>query len=117
MPLHSTHTALSQAFVPVCFCCRCCGCSFQALLDDAGFALELADLEADGSSSSSDDAAAAATSGSELASLLKQARGLLQQLSSGLDKWELRMLLSGPYDEAGALLTITAGAGAFENSP
>jgi peptide chain release factor 2 len=74
------------------------------LLDDASFALELSELEADGSD------------GSELASLLKQARASLQQLNSGLDKWELRMLLSGPYDEAGALVTITAGAGAWPAS-
>lgn len=77
---------------------------FQGLLDDAGFAIELAELE-------SDSAGAAASAESELASLLRQARAPLQQLSSGLDKWELRMLLAGPYDEAGALLTITAGAG------
>ena len=77
---------------------------FQGLLDDAAFALELAELESDSSS-------AAEGADSELASLLRQARASLQQLSSGLDKWELRMLLSGPYDEAGALLSITAGAG------
>lgn len=80
-------------------------CSFQALLDDASFALELAELESDSSG------AASAAADSELASLLSQARASLQGLSTGLDKWELRMLLSGPYDEAGALLTITAGAG------
>lgn len=85
--------------------------SFQAHLDDAAFALELADLEADGSSSSSTANSTAAAAASELASLLGQAKSSLQQLSAGLDKWELRMLLSGPYDEAGALLTITAGAG------
>lgn len=66
--------------------------------------MELAELEADSSG-------AAASADSELASLLRQARASLQQLSSSLDKWELRMLLSGPYDEAGALLSITAGAG------
>jgi peptide chain release factor 2 len=78
----------------------------QALLEDALFALELAELEADSSSLGT-----AAAGDSELASLLGQARTSLQQLSTQLDKWELRMLLSGPYDEAGALLTITAGAG------
>lgn len=78
---------------------------FQGLLDDAAFALELAELEAPSTpSSSSNDS-------SELASVLAQARSSLQQLAVQLDKWELRMLLSGPYDTAGALLTITAGAG------
>lgn len=92
---------LSQQVLLVVFCLR----RFQALLDDASFALELAELESDSSS------AASAAADSELASLLSQARASLQGLSTGLDKWELRMLLSGPYDEAGALLTITAGAG------
>lgn len=82
-------------------------CRFQALLDDASFAVELAQLEADSSSSPGTGAAG----DSELSSLLGQARTSLQQLSTQLDKWELRMLLSGPYDEAGALLSITAGAG------
>lgn len=65
--------------------------------------MELAELE--------EPDPAAAGAGSELASLLGQAKASLQQLSTSLDKWELRMLLSGPYDEAGALLSITAGAG------
>lgn len=69
---------------------------FQSLLEDAAFGLELAEVEAEG----------------ELAAVLAQARASLQQLGAGLDRWELRMLLSGQYDEAGALLTITAGAGA-----
>jgi peptide chain release factor 2 len=68
--------------------------------------LELAELEA-----SSSNPGTLAAADSELASLLLQAKASLQQLAAGLDKWELRMLLSGPYDEAGALLTITAGAG------
>jgi hypothetical protein len=75
------------------YCCR-----FTALLEDAAFALELAQLEDSNSSS-------------ELADMLSQARSALQQLAAALDTWELRMLLAGPYDEAGALLTITAGAG------
>lgn len=73
-------------------------CRFKALLEDAAFALELAQLED--------------SSSSELAELLSQARSSLQQLAAALDTWELRVLLAGPYDEAGALLTITAGAGA-----
>lgn len=35
----------------------------------------------------------------------------LQQLDQALSQWELQQLLSGPYDENGAILTITAGAG------
>lgn len=81
-------------------------CRFQTFLEDAAFAMELADLEA-----SSNSPGTSAAADSELASLLLQAKSSLQQLAAGLDKWELRILLSGPYDEAGALLTITAGAG------
>ncbi len=33
------------------------------------------------------------------------------QLDQELSQWELEQLLSGPYDESGAILTITAGAG------
>lgn len=35
----------------------------------------------------------------------------LRQLDLDLSQWELQQLLSGPYDENGAILTITAGAG------
>ncbi len=35
----------------------------------------------------------------------------LSQLEQSLDQWELEQLLAGPYDEKGAILTITAGAG------
>ncbi len=35
----------------------------------------------------------------------------LKQLDLALSQWELQQLLSGPYDENGAILTITAGAG------
>lgn len=76
------------------------------MLEDAAIALELAELETPFGGSSTSEAAA-----EELAGLLTQARSSLQQLSDGLDKWELRMLLSGPYDESGAVLAITAGAG------
>jgi peptide chain release factor 2 len=35
----------------------------------------------------------------------------LSQLNHELDRWELQQLLSGIYDEKGAILTINAGAG------
>jgi PCRF domain len=95
--------------------------SFTSLLEDASFALELAELETAGRGSSSSGGSAAAAGGvavndeqhaqAELASMLAEARSSLGQLSAALDRYELRMLLSGQYDEAGALLTITAGAG------
>ena len=44
-------------------------------------------------------------------SLLQEAYTNLSQLRRELDHWELEQLLSGPYDEGGAILTINAGAG------
>ncbi|KJH70446.1 peptide chain release factor 2 [Aliterella atlantica CENA595] len=44
-------------------------------------------------------------------SLLHEAQANLQKLSRELDQWELQQLLSGTYDEQGAVLTINAGAG------
>ncbi len=44
-------------------------------------------------------------------SLLQEAYTNLSQLKRELDHWELEQLLSGPYDEGGAVLTINAGAG------
>jgi peptide chain release factor 2 len=43
--------------------------------------------------------------------LLKEARDNLSHLNKELDRWELQQLLSGLYDEKGAILTINAGAG------
>jgi hypothetical protein len=45
------------------------------------------------------------------ASLLDEARANLAWFSRAMDKYELDRLLSGPYDQRGARLTITAGAG------
>jgi peptide chain release factor 2 len=61
-------------------------------LEDAKAILELLELEAD-------------------ESLFQEASSSLSQLSRELDQWELQQLLSGPYDEGGAVLTINAGAG------
>lgn len=43
--------------------------------------------------------------------LLQEAQTTVTQLSRELDQWELQQLLSGMYDEKGAILTINAGAG------
>ena len=65
---------------------------WQASLEDAKAILELLELEAD-------------------ESLFQEASSSLSQLTRELDQWELQQLLSGPYDEGGAVLTINAGAG------
>ena len=44
-------------------------------------------------------------------SLLQEAETTINKLHQELDRWELEQLLSGPYDEKGAILTINAGAG------
>lgn len=44
-------------------------------------------------------------------SLLGEAKTNISQLNQELDRWELQKLLSGPYDESGAILSINAGAG------
>ncbi len=61
-------------------------------MEDAKAILELLELEAD-------------------ESLFQEASSSLSQLTRELDQWELQQLLSGPYDEGGAVLTINAGAG------
>jgi peptide chain release factor 2 len=43
--------------------------------------------------------------------LLQEAESTITKLNSELDQWELQQLLSGPYDDKGAVLTINAGAG------
>ncbi len=43
--------------------------------------------------------------------MFAEAISTISQLSRDLDLWELQQLLSGPYDESGAVLTINAGAG------
>jgi peptide chain release factor 2 len=65
---------------------------WQTNLDDARAVLELLELE--------DDTA-----------LLQEAYSNVTQLSQELDQWELQQLLSGTYDQKGAVLTINAGAG------
>ncbi|NJK76670.1 MAG: peptide chain release factor 2 [Oscillatoriales cyanobacterium RU_3_3] len=65
---------------------------WQTNLEDARAILELLELEAD-------------------ESLFQEATSNLSQLTRDLDQWELEQLLSGPYDQSGAVLTINAGAG------
>ncbi len=43
--------------------------------------------------------------------LLQEAQSNITQLHQDLDRWELQQMLSGPYDKAGAVLSINAGAG------
>ncbi|RCL64128.1 MAG: peptide chain release factor 2 [Synechococcus sp. MED-G67] len=66
--------------------------TWRASVDDAAATLELYDLEPD-------DA------------LLQEANGGLQELRLALDRWELERLLSGTYDQEGAVISINAGAG------
>ncbi len=65
---------------------------WRSSVDDAAATLELYDLEPD-------DA------------LLEEANGGLQELRLALDRWELERLLSGTYDQEGAVISINAGAG------
>lgn len=44
-------------------------------------------------------------------SLLQEAQDHISHLDTSLDQWELQQLLSGPYDQQGAVLSINAGAG------
>ena len=61
-------------------------------LEDSKAVLELLELEAD-------------------ESLLLEAESTISKLNLELDQWELLQLLSGPFDEKGAVVTINAGAG------
>ena len=60
--------------------------------NDAAATLELYDLEPD-------------------AAMLEEANAGLQSLKQALDRWELERLLSGTYDQEGAVISINAGAG------
>jgi peptide chain release factor 2 len=65
---------------------------WQSSLEDVRAILELLELETD-------------------VSLLQEANDNVTHLGRELDQWELRQLLSGTYDQHGAVLTINAGAG------
>ncbi|PSC68151.1 protease Do-like 9 [Micractinium conductrix] len=70
---------------------------FQAWLEDLAVAIELLEMEEEGASEAQEVAA--------------EAGGICARLEGGLEGWELRRLLGGPYDDRGAVLTIQAGAG------
>ena len=65
---------------------------WQKRLEDTKAIVELLDLEED-------------------EELLTEAQNNINFLAQALDKWELEQLLSGTYDQKGAVLTINAGAG------
>jgi peptide chain release factor 2 len=65
---------------------------WRSRLEDATAVVELLELESDDT-------------------LLQEAQTSLSQLSQELDQWELQQLLSGTYDQGGAVLSINAGAG------
>jgi peptide chain release factor 2 len=65
---------------------------WKSRLEDTKAIVELLELEAD-------------------AALLAEAQTNLSNLNRELERWELQQLLSGPYDDKGAVLTINAGAG------
>ena len=64
-------------------------------INDAAATLELYDLEPD-------------------AAMLEEANAGLQSLKQALDRWELERLLSGTYDQEGAVISINAGAGSTD---
>ncbi len=63
-------------------------CHWQNAIDDAEVALDISDED-----------------------LIKESYDQLQKLEKELDKFEVKLMLSGEYDEADAILTINAGAG------
>ncbi|WP_446684096.1 peptide chain release factor 2 [Cyanobacterium sp. HL-69] len=65
---------------------------WQKSLEDTQAILELLELEED-------------------VELFTEAENTLTHLAQELDRWELRKLLSGVYDQKGVVLTINAGAG------
>jgi peptide chain release factor 2 len=69
---------------------------WRSRLDDARAILELLELETD-------------------ESLLQEAESDLSGLGHELDQWELQQLLSGLYDQGGAVLSINAGAGGTDS--
>ncbi|CCY24114.1 peptide chain release factor 2 [Brachyspira sp. CAG:484] len=62
--------------------------SWSSAIDDAGVALEIQDED-----------------------LVAESYEALKKVSKDLDKFEIKLMLSGEYDEADAILTINAGAG------
>ena len=65
---------------------------WEAFISDANASIELFALEPD-------------------EDLIEESKKGLKNLKDGLDRWELQRLLSGEYDNLGAVITINAGAG------
>jgi len=74
---------------------------FQGQQEDLTLALELLELESDPTADQSEQQNLAAG----------EAAAIAGNLNAALEQWETRLLLGGPYDERGAVLTIQAGAG------
>ena len=66
---------------------------WQSALDDAAVAIEISDTD-----------------------LINESYENLSAIEKELDKFEIKLMLSGEYDEADAILTINAGAGGTESS-
>ena len=80
--------------------------SWQAALEDAGVAVELA--------ASAESAAATTGSGTateETAAIVAEAQTTLEAAARDLDRFELERLFRGRYDNSGARITVQAGAG------
>ncbi|KAK4533988.1 hypothetical protein CDCA_CDCA01G0013 [Cyanidium caldarium] len=80
--------------------------SWQAALEDAGVAAELA--------ASAESAAATTgigTATEETAAIVAEAQTALETAARDLDRFELERLFRGRYDNSGARITVQAGAG------
>lgn len=62
--------------------------NWSGIIEDAGVAVEMGDED-----------------------LISESFNALKDLEKSLDKFEIRLMLSGEYDEADAILTVNAGAG------
>ncbi|PNH06956.1 Peptide chain release factor 2 [Tetrabaena socialis] len=85
---------------------------FRSLLDESVFAVEL--IEAEEGASSSGSGGGGGGFSPEQVAMAAEALATLRLLNQGLDGWELRRLLSGAYDERGARVVISAGAGGVD---
>lgn len=74
---------------------------YFATLEDVATALELIEEETKGPTDQEQ----------QEEEFLSEAQKHLEKVEKELETWELKQLLSGPYDRCGARLTITAGAG------
>ncbi|GLI70146.1 hypothetical protein VaNZ11_014956 [Volvox africanus] len=96
---------------------------FRSQMEECTFAVELLESEestgCSTSSGSEDDAGSSRGIGGgglspEQVLIAREAADTLRRLNQGLDGWELRRLLSGPYDDRAARVIISAGAGGVD---